>query len=306
MLVELKPKRSKYLIVVLVSLLGVMGCRGNNDSRDQDKPSEEDIENVLETKLPTYFTYTDVKIEGQAPDTSAGPLYGGISFSDWSFVIGRGPDEEYMRSVFSFTATANEPLFDTIKEIGTTPIIRQVTEKGASATLECAAGSRIIQNVLVTSLIDCGVLPAGEPQSHIAQDACVEGTSCEKAAENAMEAQVQQLRSRLLGVWHGRYTCVQGETGVDVSLTEMTDSGAIRGTFSFFNLPGMHNAASGEFVITGKFDSSSNSLHVDPAGWISNPANYIAAGFNASPNDEWTHLEGNINFRGCSQIVLDK
>jgi hypothetical protein len=117
---------------------------------------------------------------------------------------------------------------------------------------------------------------------------------------------MQQLRNSLLGIWHGRYIYGQGETGVDVSLTEMTDSGAIRGTFSFFNMPGMHNAASGKFVITGKFDSSSNSLHVDPAGWISNPANWVALGFSASPNADWTHLEGNITGGRCGQIFLNK
>jgi len=297
--------RRTVLCFALLLLIWAFSC-GRRERTANDRPNTADITDSLSIRIPTYFSISDVKIEGQANDINPGQLFGGFSFSDWAVVIGRGPDEVFMKTIFSFTAMANEPLFEAVRQIGNTSIIREVTEKGESGTLECVAGSKLHGDALVTSIIDCGALPAGQPRSYIAQDACVERSSCEKAAENALLAQMQQLRNSLLGIWHGRYIYGQGETGVDVSLTEMTDSGAIRGTFSFFNMPGMHNAASGKFVITGKFDSSSNSLHVDPAGWISNPANWVALGFSASPNADWTHLEGNITGGRCGQIFLNK
>jgi hypothetical protein len=49
---------------------------------------------------------------------------------------------------------------------------------------------------------------------------------------------LELARGTLLGVWRGSYVCAQGETGVELSFTDIHDDGVVSGTFNFFNLPG--------------------------------------------------------------------
>jgi hypothetical protein len=70
---------------------------------------------------------------------------------------------------------------------------------------------------------------------------------------------------------------------VELSLTGLTDSGEIRGTFSFYN-----SYARGSYSVTGAYDRRTNTLRVDPAGWIQQPPAYLGyspAGFLGSPNE---------------------
>jgi hypothetical protein len=122
----------------------------------------------------------------------------------------------------------------------------------------------------------------------------------------AEAAPSQQLRGQALGVWYGRYLCGQGESGVEVSLTEISSDGVIHGTFQFFNMPGMHNTQPGKYSVVGVFDVSGNTLRVDPVGWIDQPGGYVMVGFTGSLNASGTHLGGNINNISCGQIYLDK
>jgi hypothetical protein len=113
-------------------------------------------------------------------------------------------------------------------------------------------------------------------------------------------------RANLLRVWHGKYQCYQGDTAVDVTLTDMTEGYVLSGTFSFFNLPGMSNAQPGSYSVTGKFDPLANTLVIDPVGWINRPAGYTMIGFTVSPNSDWTRFDGNIRGPGCTTITLHK
>jgi hypothetical protein len=290
-------------LIVLLPVVVALSC----GHRDYD-PGVENITEALSITIPTFFTIDRVNIDGQGDATSAGHHYLEVT-PDWGVRLGIAPGQVFRKTVFSFRVTAKEVLFETVRQSGNVPIIRQVTDKRETATIDAVAGSTAQVTIWLTQILGYSnrSLPPGQPRYQFAADACVQGTSCEKAAQRSTEVQLQQLRAQLLRVWHGRYTCGQGESGVDVSLTQMTDSGAIRGTFSFFNLPRMHNTQPGSFAVTGQFDSSANILRVDPAGWINQPAGWTALGFTASPNADWSHMEGNITgFRGCGQIFLDR
>jgi hypothetical protein len=118
------------------------------------------------------------------------------------------------------------------------------------------------------------------------------------------------LRSKLIGVWRGHYICAQGDTGVEVTLTEISEAGDILGTFAFFNLPGMSNVPplGGKFSITGSYDRKLDNLSFDPVGWIAHPDGYYLVGFAGFPSTDWTHIFGNIKQAqlGCSTIILEK
>src|SRR6202034_2476681 len=94
-------RRSSVLIIISLLML-MLGC-SHNERRAKDRPDTRDITDALSIRVPNYFSIDDVKIEGQANDINPGQLFGGFSFSDWSIVIGREPDEVFMKTVFSFT-----------------------------------------------------------------------------------------------------------------------------------------------------------------------------------------------------------
>jgi hypothetical protein len=89
-------------------------------------------------------------------------------------------------------------------------------------------------------------------------------------------AAIRQARAALLGVWRGHYLCGQGETGAEVSFTEMSDAGEVRGVFRFFNLPGHSNALPGAYYVAGRYDVASHALRMEPTAWIQQPPGYIA------------------------------
>jgi hypothetical protein len=126
------------------------------------------------------------------------------------------------------------------------------------------------------------------------------------------QEQTEQVRigDKLLGVWRGQYSCLLGQGGVvELSLTGLTDGGEIRGTFLFYN-----SYARGSYSVTGAYDRRTNTLRVDPAGWIQQPPAYLGyspAGFLGSPNKAATHFEGSFIGQaaaasGCTRIILNK
>jgi hypothetical protein len=118
---------------------------------------------------------------------------------------------------------------------------------------------------------------------------------------------LQMARSALLGVWRGSYVCGQGETGVELSFTELGDDGVVVGTFSFFNLPGRSNVKNGEYTLIGKLDLRTRELYLSPGKWIKQPPGYTPVGFSAPlPSLGVRKIFGRITFPGCNQIYADK
>ena len=118
---------------------------------------------------------------------------------------------------------------------------------------------------------------------------------------------LQTARNALLGVWRGSYVCAQGETGVELSFTQLHTDGVVVGTFSFFNLPGHNNSESGEYTLIGRLDVGTGELFVNPGRWIRQPPGYAPVGFSASFASA-NRILGRViaNFPGCSQIYADK
>jgi hypothetical protein len=110
----------------------------------------------------------------------------------------------------------------------------------------------------------------------------------------------------LVGVWRGSYICRQGETGVELSFTELRTDGTISGTFSFFNMPGHTNAAEGEFALSGRYDLASGKLIVTPGAWIKQPANYVTTGFIAYYRPPSRAFAGTMDNNACGQITVTK
>ena len=112
--------------------------------------------------------------------------------------------------------------------------------------------------------------------------------------------------SALVGVWRGSYICRQGETGVEVTITDLTADGAVKGRFHFFNMPGKSNAAEGEFLLSGKYDLAAGTLTMTPGEWIKQPENYVTAGFTAYYRPPAPTMAGTVDNNVCRQINLTK
>jgi len=110
----------------------------------------------------------------------------------------------------------------------------------------------------------------------------------------------------LVGLWRGSYVCRQGETAVEISITDFDAKGAIKATFHFFNMPGQTNAAEGEFALSGQYDPALGKLTMTAGEWIKQPENYVTAGFVAYWRPPATTMAGTVDNNACRQINLTK
>ena len=78
----------------------------------------------------------------------------------------------------------------------------------------------------------------------------------------------------ITGKWIGNYECLQGTTGVTLTLTGSQD-GLVEGIFLFYPTPSNPNAATGRFIVRGSYFSD-GSLVLGRGAWIERPDNYIA------------------------------
>jgi hypothetical protein len=117
---------------------------------------------------------------------------------------------------------------------------------------------------------------------------------------------LERVRTALLGVWNGTYLCIQGETYVQLTFTQLQDDGSVVGTFKFSNLPGRSNAESGEYTLNGRYDVAVHRLDLSPGTWITRPPGYDPVGFTASFPVSPAHILGDITYPGCTQINADK
>jgi hypothetical protein len=51
-----------------------------------------------------------------------------------------------------------------------------------------------------------------------------------------LSAQISGARQRLMGIWRGTYRCQQGETGLALTIEELSDDGNVKAVFSFYDL----------------------------------------------------------------------
>ena len=76
------------------------------------------------------------------------------------------------------------------------------------------------------------------------------------------------------GKWTGKYTCLQGNTGVTLTLNGSKD-GLVEGIFLFYPTQSNLNAATGRFIVRGSYFSD-GSLILGGGAWIERPDGYDA------------------------------
>ena len=112
--------------------------------------------------------------------------------------------------------------------------------------------------------------------------------------------------STLTGTWNGTYVCVQGETGLRLTINANSD-GKLTATFSFYAVPSNPGVPSGAFTMTGSF--TANGENFSMAHWIRQPAGYVMVNLSAGPPENGgTVLNGNVSATGgdCSTFSVKK
>ena len=75
----------------------------------------------------------------------------------------------------------------------------------------------------------------------------------------------------LVGTWTGEYTCLQGGTGLKLSI-EPGDAESVHVLFSFYPLPENPGAKKGSFELVGAY--SGEKLLLKQQKWVERPTNY--------------------------------
>lgn len=109
--------------------------------------------------------------------------------------------------------------------------------------------------------------------------------------------------SALTGVWQGSYKCGQGATGSTLEV-QTFDGQQGQGVFSFYNLAGQRNAASGSYQVDIYRPAGQQNITIKPKAWIKQPGGYSMVGFTL--NQAGSALNGNVDFGGCDSISLKR
>lgn len=76
----------------------------------------------------------------------------------------------------------------------------------------------------------------------------------------------------LVGSWTGEYTCLQGGTGLKLTIAP-GEAGTVHVVFAFFPLPDNPGAKQGSFESVGAYDG--DRLLLKQQKWIERPPNYV-------------------------------
>lgn len=108
------------------------------------------------------------------------------------------------------------------------------------------------------------------------------------------------------GIFKGKYTCAQGETGVVLSIVTNARN-RVRVIFSFYDLDGNGSVPTGIYDLDGTYKASTRTVTTrDEGRWIAQPSGYVTTGFTARLNSDGSRLAGNLHLSSCSSIVAGR
>jgi hypothetical protein len=112
--------------------------------------------------------------------------------------------------------------------------------------------------------------------------------------------------ARLAGTWTGAYDCVQGRTGVTLTIWVDEATGRAGGLFELYALPDNPGVPSGRFQVRAVYKEAEGRLRLDPAIWEQRPEGYEMVGFDGYVDLAAGRYEGEVAFNGCGAFSLTK
>ena len=157
------------------------------------------------------------------------------------------------------------------------------------------AGPVLFLVTLVITLAACSKpvtgTPAAAPGAETREE---ETTTTETSAETTASGDLEPL----VGVWSGEYTCLQGETGLRMTI-EPPDEESVKVVFEFFPVPENPGAQTGSFEMVGAF--SGDQLQFKQQKWIDQPPTYqmVDLVVTSPVEPDMNVLSGDVEFEGC-------
>jgi hypothetical protein len=110
-------------------------------------------------------------------------------------------------------------------------------------------------------------------------------------------------------LWNGRYECLQGVTGLSLTL-DLERSGHASAVFDFGATAENPTVPTGRYLMTGHFDPSPDGrgtlLVLAPDRWIIQPAGYAMVGLTASIDASARTMQGRIDEPRCTVLALER
>jgi hypothetical protein len=110
-----------------------------------------------------------------------------------------------------------------------------------------------------------------------------------------------QAATTLTGKWRGSYSCLQGHTGLLLTIEDSV-GGVFSGEFAFFPLDDNPKVPKGRFAIAGIFNSQSGAVAMKGVHWIEQPPNYLMVDLSGTLSDDGRSIDGKIEFSGCTSF----
>ena len=110
----------------------------------------------------------------------------------------------------------------------------------------------------------------------------------------------------LNGNWTGTYDCLQGETGLTLTMDHRGKRRKVNAIFSFYPIPSNPSIPTGSFNMTGNYNRQSKTLTLIAGKWISQPSGYSTINMSGKISDDYQSFTGSIIFSGCGSFELTK
>lgn len=111
----------------------------------------------------------------------------------------------------------------------------------------------------------------------------------------------------LEGVWHGKYVCSQGPTGLTLTVTKTPDGSHWNARFCFCAIEENPRLPTGECELTGPIVPNQPIVKFTPWRWISQPEGWEMRPLELWQSADGQHIYGQIDAPGCRfEFQLDK
>lgn len=107
------------------------------------------------------------------------------------------------------------------------------------------------------------------------------------------------------GVWVGRYTCGQGETGLTLAI-ESGDNGTVRARFVFYPIGSNPNVPEGCFAMAGAYSPPNRQIDLVSKGWILRPKGYVTVGLSGQISADGASMTGGVDGPRCTTFELHR
>lgn len=107
-----------------------------------------------------------------------------------------------------------------------------------------------------------------------------------------------------VGNWRGTYTCAQGLTALDLSVSAR-DFIRVRALFHFSAVASNPRVPEGCFEMQGTFDPATRHIKLAPGDWIMQPPGYVTVGLDGYLNASGTRMTGHVtDMAACTSFAL--